>query len=386
MATVSFRDPTQSPGAGYSWDPNWNSWKPSTGWDTTPSAAPTSTIGTQDSPNPSYPGDPASDPFTPAPPAAAPAPSSPGTPSGGSYVNSNNPYATANTPLTAGQLDPASVVAGWMAQFNPQGHTDPNYWIQRMHDTGGLNAGNLEYWKGRFMEAPGTHQEGPSGGGYAGTNVFSDPATQQWEQLVNQLVGKLNTPYQPAGFQPMIDYLNKYFQQLQGPAYTPAQMDLIQTQSTDPLMAQRDASRQQITQNFAARGITPDSGIVQQALEQSDQKYGVANTQNQAGFATNAIGLDRQNAATAAQVGQQIPQLQQGLYNYNLGNQLTGLQTAKQVPDEAWRRLTGANSLIDPLNTAGSLATQSGQFGLYGQNQTNAFIQALMQLLSGYFG
>lgn len=60
--------------------------------------------------------------------------------------------------------DPATVVAKWLAENNPQKHTDAAYWIKRINDTGGLNADNLDYWKGRFMEAPGTHKEGPGTG------------------------------------------------------------------------------------------------------------------------------------------------------------------------------------------------------------------------------
>jgi hypothetical protein len=286
------------------------------------------------------------------------------------------------TPPASSGLDPSAVVAGWMSGNNPQGHQDASYWLRRMQETGGLNAGNLEYWKGRFLEAPGTHQEG--GGGYGGTNVFSDPATKQWEQLVNGLVGKLNTPYTPPGYDQMIGQLNNYFQRLQGPAYTPAQMDLIQTQSTDPLMQQRDNAKQSILQDASAHGLTPDSGIVQKRIDDSNQRYGVANTQNQARFATDAIGLDRQNAATAAQIGPQISALQQGNYQYNLGNQQQAASVAQQVPNEAWRRLTGANSLIDPLNAGGLLNTQN-YYQQQGYNQSNEFVDALMRLLSGYF-
>lgn len=63
-------------------------------------------------------------------------------------------------PAAGSGLDPNSVVANWMATNNPQGHQDAAYWVRRINETGGLRADNLAYWQGRFLEAPGTHQEG----------------------------------------------------------------------------------------------------------------------------------------------------------------------------------------------------------------------------------
>lgn len=357
---------------------------------------------TADVPNPSYPGDPASDPFqgggsySPSPvetprPGPSPGPGPQPAPSMGWQAAPSDPVGS------------PTWISNWLNDWshhpgvNPSVGNDPNYWNSVFARPGGaVTPQNQAYYEHLFMRpegAPENWQSGgpgqagwgtPSGGGYGGTNVFSDPASQQWEQLLNSLVGKLNTPYTPPGFQPMIDQLSKYFQQLQGPAYTPAQMDLIQTQSTDPLMQSRDHARQQILQNFASRGMDPNSPIVQSALEQSDQKYGVANTQAQAGFATNAIGLDRQNAATAAQVGPQIAGLQQGLYNYNLGNAGQAVNYANQVPTTAWNRLTGANSLIQPL-VPSQLAQQQILAQQQGYGQNNDYTSILMQILSGLF-
>ncbi len=72
--------------------------------------------------------------------------------------------APGHPPAATNSLDPATVVATWINGNNPQGHTDASYWIRRMAETGGLTADNLEYWKGRFLEAPGTHVEGGGGG------------------------------------------------------------------------------------------------------------------------------------------------------------------------------------------------------------------------------
>lgn len=96
----------------------------------------------------------------------------------------------------------------WMQNSNPRGHTDPTYWNKRITETGGLGKDNLDYWKGRFMEPEGTHQEPGGGGGtpidwskfgswggpgdqgpYGGqnVNVGNDP----FSQLLTNALGKL---------------------------------------------------------------------------------------------------------------------------------------------------------------------------------------------------
>src|SRR5258705_2916056 len=75
--------------------------------------------------------------------------------------------------------------------------------------------GDLSGGRAGIYRAP--EGQGQSGS-YGGTGVFNDPATAAFERLLNQRIGQLQTPYQPPGMQPALDYLNKYFQQLQGPA------------------------------------------------------------------------------------------------------------------------------------------------------------------------
>jgi len=101
-------------------------------------------------------------------------------------------YAAKNAPAAT---DVAGTVNSWMQSNNPQGHQDANYWIQRINETGGLNAGNIDYWKGRFLEAPGTHVEGATGGTPAPAPAYapsgapgttSDPNLAALVQLMQQ--------------------------------------------------------------------------------------------------------------------------------------------------------------------------------------------------------
>jgi len=70
---------------------------------------------------------------------------------------------------------------------------------------------------------------GAAGGGASGgASTFSDPASQQWEAILNQRISQLQTPYQNPGFDTAVNQLNSYLTRLNGPAYTPEQMSLIQ--------------------------------------------------------------------------------------------------------------------------------------------------------------
>jgi len=188
------------------------------------------------------------------------------------------------------------------------------------------------------------------------TPVFSDPATAEWERNLRAMVDRLNQPQQapdygalieqmrnavsryttPADnpdFQPYVDYMRKYFAQLQGPAYTPAQQDLIQTQALDPLERQKQSARQQVIQRLAAQGISPSSGIMEKALQAVDTQFAQLETQSRAGFATNAINLERQNAAQAGQVGGAISGAQQQNTTFNDQRFNQGLNLQKSLVD-----------------------------------------------------
>jgi hypothetical protein len=179
--------------------------------------------------------------------------------------------------------------------------------------------------------------------------------------------------------------LNQYFKQLQGPAYTPDQLALMQTQQFDPLMAQRDAADQQIIQRFGAQGMGPGSGPVQAAILQNHQKFDQLGTQARAGVANNAIGVQKQQQAQAAALGPQIANLESANYNAQNQNMLQAASLAGIVPQLAWNRLQGANSSIQPLNPS-ALLNPLYAFQQQGYNQGSDYMSQLMQALTGLFG
>lgn len=289
-----------------------------------------------------------------------------------------------------------------------QSTDDPNYWFQKISaDPNGAGSA-WNYWAGRIAQGDGAlavrngtmqkfQDPGAGGGGGSSspyqpfsvpspnTSVFSDPATQQYEQMLNQMMGRLNTSYQAPDYQSSIDALKAYMDQLNGPVYTPQQMDLMQTQALDPLAQQRDAARQQIIQHFSALGQGPDSGTVQAALLNSDQNFEKLRTQSQAGFASNAVGLQKQQQMQAASLAPQIAALEQANQTNNENRQMQAVNLGGIIPALSWQRLTGANSLIQPINTS-SLLSQLQTSQQQGYNNSANYSSGLMQLLMQLMG
>ena len=290
-----------------------------------------------------------------------------------------------------GRTSDTNQIGSWLSSIanqqgvNPSVSRDPGYWTRRINETGGLGQDNSQYWMG-LAQRPEGAPEGGGQPGYGGTGVFNDPATQQYEQLLNGLIGKLNTPYTPPSFQQSIDQMNAYLKQLNGPAFTPQQQDILQTQQLDPLERQRSAQKQQVMERLGSRGITPTSGITEQALENTDNSFNTLRANAQAGIASNQVGVQRQNAATAAQLAPQIAQMEAGNYGQNLGYQTQAANLASIIPQLAWSRLQGAGSQIQPLVPSALMEMQNRyQQQGYGQSAdfTNGLTQLLMQLFGG---
>ena len=214
--------------------------------------------------------------------------------------------------------------------------------------------------------------------------TFSDPASASMEALINQRTQALNTPYQNPDFQPAIDQLRRYLTQLNGPAYTPQQADLQQTQALDPLERQRQAAKQQIVERLAARGMGAGSGLLERALEDVDRQFNQMRTTVQSGFANRAVDLQRQNQMTAAQLAPQIASLQQQQFGGNEARQMSAVQLSQIVPQIAWQRLMGAQqgAGLDPA----SLMSLAQAIQSAGAGQNAAYMQGLMPLLQVILG
>jgi hypothetical protein len=272
------------------------------------------------------------------------------------------------------QRDPnPQELADWERYWNDWGAKDPEYFKKRLFNPQDYGGG----------------ADGRSGVGQAGSGVFDDPATKEWEQALRSIVGRLNQPYDNPDLNPLLDYLRQYATKLQGPAYTPQQMDTLQTQALDPLTSQRDALRQQILQRASQRGLNPDSGIVQDEINQLDRSLSQTRSQRQGQFAANAVNLDRQNQQLSGQVLAQIAALQEQNFAGNEGRALNALQLLQQIPNYADQRLRLAMSSLQPSANPASLFSSLNGFQNSGLAQQNAdsnywaqIGQALMKLFS----
>lgn len=273
---------------------------------------------------------------------------------------------------------------------------DPNYWYQKI--SGDPNGGGSawQYWQDRINRGNGAqlglplYNDTPAGGGagggaYAGTNVFSDPATANFEQLLNSMISRFNTPQTPPGYQQAIDQMNTYLTQLNGPVYTPQQMDLMQTQAWDPMQQQHDAAKQQLMQRLGARGIAPTSGVFQSAMEDLDRQFQQAHTQTQANFSNQAIGLQRQNQAQAAQLAPAISNFQQAQTGWQDQRALQAESLAALIPAMAQQRLQTASGAVQPMSPT-AIMTLINSMQNQGYNQGAGYGSGIAQLLASLFG
>lgn len=343
-----------------------------------------------------------------------PTPATPSTPATGASSSGAPSYVNTNDPLQA------AVWAAYQKKgITPRDQSDFQYWIDRINQTGGWsNPGNQSYWLARMAQAAGGVGDysgapeagsggsgtGSGSGGITSGGVFTDPATANWEALLNKAVGQLQTPFTPQDLGPLEEYMRSYFKQLQGPAYTPEQTDLIQTQAIDPLTRQRDQTRQQIIERFAAQGMGPSSGPVQQALADLDRAYASTSTTARSNFATQAIGLQKQQQQLATQIGASLTGLENSQQGSNEARLLQAVGLLGQIPQLADSRLALANQTLNsgglnPISLLGlqnQLSAQQLQNSQYNTGQANTygyqsalqqqqFMAQLAQLISGLF-
>jgi hypothetical protein len=135
---------------------------------------------------------------------------------------------------------------------------------------------------------------GSHGGPQAPGNQYSDPYTQFLEMLLKGRIGNLgqpvNDPYRQQymdamsrrsaaltaaepDYQTLVGSMRNRVTDLRGPGYTGAENEAVRTGALDPIEQDRQAARQRVIERLAARGITLESGIAQQALNDVDKAF-----------------------------------------------------------------------------------------------------------------
>lgn len=251
------------------------------------------------------------------------------------------------------------------------------YWLQRFSSP--EFAGDRAYFFRRLSQAD------EFGGGGGGGNVFSDPATIDWENLIRTITGQLTTPRNNPDLNPLIDYMRQYFKELQGAAYTPAQRELYQTQALDPLTRERDKQKQDILLWAAQHGQDPNSGPVQSRLQDLDQKFAQVRTGTQAQLATSEIEKQKQQQQQALAVGTALSGLQNNALQTDEDRLLQALQVLGLIPQMANTRLGLANQTLGGQLSPVSLLQllMSGQ--QQGSQQNNDFWNQLGLLFGSAF-
>lgn len=199
--------------------------------------------------------------------------------------------------------------------------------------------------------------------------------------------------------QPLQAAVAKRQGQIDRPGFSPAQQDIMRTQVTDPLEAQRTAAKQQVMQRMAARGIQPGSGIMEQALLDVDRSFSQMRTGGERDLATKEMAQDEARQQEAVQMNQILAQLGLGGAQANLQGQVSGrgqnLQAAgqlagvgSQLQEEPIRNLMAALGVSQNMAQLPFQANQNAIASMNAVNNqpvpqsdnTSAMVQLLLSL------
>jgi hypothetical protein len=390
--------------------------RPSIGWGTTPD---------------DFPGGPPSVPTTPPNLVAH------GDPRGNSTNASNpaNQYTATpqSTPNTGGRSLDDSYILNYISQWagmpgaDPSLKANPQYWLGRIKQTGGLGSDNLDYWQKAgvgptaFFNNPGreTASSGLQGGPSTG---FADPAYQQLVSLAQQRIAQLG---QPVSFPALDDYMTMLKQsqadskaraatfadqlsgrvaQLQKPLLSDANTANIRAEASNNLLGQRDNQLAAVRADLARRGFDPNSSGLETNQENIvNQNYSNAQSNIDAKLQEQSISQDEQRRNQAAQLQGLILQALQGgdvaslnsaatmtdlenqIFNINNNRAREALTTA-QIPVDLTNQgfansLNASNSVSNPLGLLLSLASIGNQQQGIQQAGSNSNMAALAWLI-----
>jgi hypothetical protein len=228
-------------------------------------------------------------------------------------------------------------------------------------------------------------------------NYFDDPLLQGYVNFGNDAIKKLSGPQEinPV-LQQAIDALTKMSggshvdtsfltefgntvhkrqAELNQPGYTQSQQDLLRTNVSDPLTAQRDARRQQIMEHMSARGIAPGSGIMEQALQDAEREYGQTRATGERELATGLMAQDENRKNQAVDIGQVLAQLGLSTQGLEMQGRGQGIQASgalagigQQLQDDPIRNLLSAYGISAQL---GQLPFQANQNAIQSMNAVN---------------
>lgn len=306
-----------------------------------------------------------------------------GSPEAQAYKARATAQQTTQTQLGGGQTgygDDASIlsqIAQWagMAGADPSLRNDPNYWLGRIKQTGGLNSGNMQYWQNAsvgptaFFNNPGRESGGvaTTAGSYTGganPGGYTDASSKMY---LDQVLARLNQVQQPQDnsiFELLKTLATAQANKLQQAPYTPADDAALITQYRQPLTQARDTAKQQAALDMSRRNISPTSGVYQDRMKAIDVAYegGIAQGANQMGV--NAVQQKNANAMQSLQILSSLMGAQNTVTDRSNAMSDQAVTLAKMFPDFDATRLdqmlrassdNGASSAISNLTSLGNL-------------------------------
>jgi hypothetical protein len=232
-----------------------------------------------------------------------------------------------------------------------------------------------------------TGGQGLPGVGIPG-NQYNDPYSRMLEQLITSRIGQLTQPlfdpnramYEDAmkqraaalgaaepKYTQLLDYLQKRFEDLQGPGYTGAENEVIRTGALDPIENDRAAAKKRVIERLSARGLTPNSGVAQQALIEVDKAFDAMRGQNQTQLTANDLARREDRQQRAQGIGAQlvdIPQMR-AREQLDVFSALEALSASARNEDQARAReaIAYGGSLNDMTMQRFQMAMQAAGMG-----------------------
>ena len=155
---------------------------------------------------------------------------------------------------------------------------------------------------------------------------FNDPSTRLLEQYLTQQMSALSgqqtaqeqanaglrsrMPDIQAATDRLVKYLNERATQLQGAPYTGTEQEILRTQVLDPIERDRTAANQRALQQIGGRGLTPESGISQELMNQVNSVFDRARAGAQGDIAYRTVQEQRDRQREAQQLLGLVPQVQ----------------------------------------------------------------------------
>lgn len=187
----------------------------------------------------------------------------------------------------------------------------------------------------QWIPAGGASGSGTGGQGLGGQlpgTQYSDPYSKFLEQILQSRIAQLQQPlndpnraaYEAAlknragalgeaepAYQQLLGFLQQRFQDLKGPGYTGAENETIRTGALDPIESDRTAAKKRMTDQLAARGINPQSGVFQEAMLKIDNAFDAIRGTTQTTLTTTDLARREDRAQRAEGLGAQLVDIPQ---------------------------------------------------------------------------